>query len=493
MGTALHDARFPGLALESRPGLLQDEAETFRVTDDAQQAQLHTLARFPRENPNPVFRISKTGTIDYANDAGVPLLETIASGDYRDALARVRQTGEAEQIEILVDGRVFVLDVTPVADAEYLYLYGKDVTGQRDAEKKTRAWAKFPLENPSPVMRVGRSGVIEFANEATHDLLRRMSERYELRVPTDWLPVLHAAQESGKPGEIEVRVDDRWFRLTMTPLRDADYAYIYGTDVTERTRAEQDVIAARDAAETANWTKTTFLANMSHELRTPLNSILGYCQLLHEEADEAGDEAYLPDLDKIQSASQHLLGLISQVLDMSNIETGKMKVESETFDLAPVLDALNATSAPRAADNGNELELHVDSDVGRMHADRAKFRRILSNLVDNAIKFTTDGKIRLTAARERGDDGRDWLRFEVRDTGIGMNEAQLESLFEAFTQADGSATREFGGVGLGLAIARSFCEMMKGTINVESKEHEGTTFTVSLPAGLEKETENRKA
>ena len=445
------------------------------------ETQLRTLARFPRENPNPVFRISGSGTIDYANDAGLPLLETIASGDYRDALARVRRTGEPEAIEVLVDERVFRLDVTPIDGADYLYIYGKDVTGERDAEKKTRAMAKFPLENPNPVMRVGRTGVIEFANEPAHDLLYRLNPQYELRVPESWLLGLETVQHSAEPGEIEIPVDDRWYRLAITPIPNADYLYIYGQDVTERRRAERELMAARDGAEAANRTKNAFLATMSHELRTPLNAILGYCQLLHDEAADAGHEAYLPDLEKIEAASTHLLELISHVLDMSHLEAGEMELECELFDVAPLLESLKVAAASLTPKNGNRFELQCDTELGQMRTDPVRLRQILLHLLDNAFKFTHDGTIRLSARREVREGGDTWLHFEVSDTGIGMSPAQVATAFEPFRQVDESSSREAGGIGLGLAITRSLCETMHGSVSVTSGQGEGTTCVVSLP------------
>jgi signal transduction histidine kinase/CheY-like chemotaxis protein len=253
-------------------------------------------------------------------------------------------------------------------------------------------------------------------------------------------------------------------------------------DVTERRRAEEEVAKAKEAAETANKTKSLFLANMSHELRTPLNAIMGYSEMLQEEAIEQKMVGQFgADLEKINGAGKHLLALINDILDLSKIEAGKMELFLETFDLTTMIEEVASTIQPMVEKNANKLLIQGASDLGVMHADQIKVRQGLFNLLSNAVKFTHEGNITLEAGRQRVD-GHDWIVFRVTDTGIGLSAEEILKLFRDFTQADASTTRKFGGTGLGLALTRRFCHMMGGDVTVRSIPGEGSVFTIKLPA-----------
>jgi len=240
-----------------------------------------------------------------------------------------------------------------------------------------------------------------------------------------------------------------------------------------------ELLLARREAEAANSAKSQFLASMSHELRTPLNAIIGYSEMLAEEVEDRGDDALLGDLQKIHGAGKHLLSLINDVLDLSKIEAGKMDLVAESFPVREMLDQVLVTAGPLVARNRNALRLDGADDLGSMHTDLTRLRQVLLNLLSNAAKFTEDGTVTLRARREG-----ETLVFAVQDTGIGMTPEQVGRLFEAFTQAEATTARRFGGTGLGLTISRQFCRMMGGDVSVTSEPGRGSIFTARLPATL---------
>ena len=236
---------------------------------------------------------------------------------------------------------------------------------------------------------------------------------------------------------------------------------------------------AKEEADAANRSKSLFLANMSHELRTPLNAIIGYSELLVEEAQESGEEHLVPDLRKIHKAGKLLLRLINDVLDLSKIEAGKMQLDLEDVEIRSLLDDVVTTMRPLVDKKGNRFTIEA-GELGTMRTDVTKVRQLLFNLIGNAAKFTENGEIRLRARRVAGTSG-DWLTFDIEDTGIGMSPEQQRGLFQAFSQADVSTTRKYGGTGLGLVLTRRFAEMLGGEVTLRSALGVGTTFSIRLP------------
>jgi signal transduction histidine kinase len=245
--------------------------------------------------------------------------------------------------------------------------------------------------------------------------------------------------------------------------------------------ARVEAVRVRDDAEAANRAKSTFLANMSHELRTPLNSIIGYTEMIMDEARD--DEArrvreVVPDLKNVVLSARHLLGLIGGILDLSRIEAGRMDLVQEHFEIAAFIAELEQTITPQVRKRGNTLVATASEGAGSVTADRGKLKQVLLNLLGNACKFTTNGQIFLTATYNHEQS---LLLFEVRDDGIGIEPGKLAVIFEKFTQIDPSPTRRYEGAGLGLAITRELCAMMGATIDVTSKPGSGACFIVTLP------------
>ena len=246
---------------------------------------------------------------------------------------------------------------------------------------------------------------------------------------------------------------------------------------------------AREVAEAANLAKSRFLANMSHELRTPLNAIIGYSEMISEEVTDGDLEAELivDDLDKIRSAGNHLLHIISDVLDLSRIEAGKMTVDMVSFDLSALAREVCDALRPMIINRHNTIRAEIEDGL-MMRSDATKVRAILYNLLSNACKFTEDGELGVELCLLEGGDGEErasYVRLVVEDNGIGMSPEVQSRVFEAFVQADSSTTREYGGTGLGLALTRRLARMLGGSILLESEAGVGTRFTVELPLELD--------
>ena len=250
-------------------------------------------------------------------------------------------------------------------------------------------------------------------------------------------------------------------------------------DITDRQRAEQQLRRAKELAEESTALKSNFLANMSHEIRTPMNAIIGMSHLALKSGLSPRQHDYV---SKIQQAGQHLLGVINDILDFSKIEAGKLTVEKQPFVLDRMLESVSDVVGYKAGAKGLELVCDVGPDVPpNLVGDSLRLGQILINFANNAIKFTDAGEISIAVRLVEADASRALLRFEVRDTGIGLTPEQLGRLFQSFQQADTSTTRRYGGTGLGLAISKSLAELMGGEVGAHSEYGKGSTFWVTVP------------
>jgi signal transduction histidine kinase/CheY-like chemotaxis protein/HAMP domain-containing protein len=301
-----------------------------------------------------------------------------------------------------------------------------------------------------------------------NDLIMKAGYRARLLVP-----LVHSEQTVGalvvrrrEPGEFPKQTVD----LLQTFAAQSALAI-------QNARLFSELAAARDAADAANQTKSNFLANMSHELRTPLNAIIGYSEILQEDAVDKDDTGAIDDLQKIENAGRHLLGLINNILDLSKIEAGKMDVFVEPVDIRALVNEAVSIVKPLSDKSENIIEVVCPDNIGSFRSDQTKVKQCLLNLMSNANKFTNKGTLTLAVRRE--DTTR--VCFKVSDSGVGMTKEQLARLFQAFSQADASTTKRFGGTGLGLAITKHFCTMLGGDVTVESTPGKGSTFTIWLP------------
>lgn len=351
------------------------------------------------------------------------------------------------------------------------------------AEERPRVLAATPVYAGGSVVRVGpyqvrrRDGRIIFVDAVTHQVDFNGNPA-RIALVTDVTERLQSERSlSLYRSQLEQRVDERTAELSRANLQ-------LRLEVNERQRIAEELRAATAAAEAANDAKSNFLANTSHEIRTPLTSILGYADLLAERQLEPSDHDRYVDV--VRQNAQHLLALIDDLLDLSRAEMGKVRVILGEQSPREVAQQAIELLHPRAAEKEIALILRIDPETPQtIQTDGVRLRQILLNLLSNAIKFTTRGSVTLTlriAPQQEDEDGPPMLRFEVTDTGIGMAQEHLQSIFEPFYQVEQGNTRRFGGFGLGLAISQQLAHQMGGALSVKSTPGTGSTFSLDLPA-----------
>lgn len=349
------------------------------------------------------------------------------------------------------------------------------------AEEKNEVFARFVQENPNPVMRLDRNGVILNKNRASKELLKYWSKKKEEITNVKALNIIKLALKKRERQTLKVFYKTKTINLIFVPISGRDYINIYASDITELENAKRE-------AENANKAKDNFLSVMSHEIRTPLNAIIGITNILKAESSNEKQKMHLETLD---SSSQNLLKLVKDILDLEKIKAEKIALEKINFNLKKVLDNLYYAFLPESMEQGNKLILEIAEDVPTLLiGDPLKLNQILNNILSNAIKFTKKGNIKLSVTQKKTTKNSTLLYFRITDSGIGIPKDKQRIIFNAFEQAENSTTRKYGGTGLGLSITKQLLELQGGKIEVDSSPNIGTTFTAQIPFLLANKSEN---
>lgn len=430
-------------------------------------------------------------------------------------LEKVRETGEVITIEAPVvdlEGNElwFQATLAPLNDEdgqlEYFIVVSMSTTERklaedklRNTERKTRA----SLEN-SPVCTkiVDLDFNLQYMSRAGIEALNidDITEFYGMPYPLDFYPesfknsmtkCMEKAKETGEVITQEAPIVDLdgtelWYHSTVVPVNDddgqIDYLIVVSMETTDRKRAEKILLESKELAETANNAKSEFLANMSHEIRTPMNSIIGFTDIL---ADEDLTQQQHEYIKMVGDSGKHLLQVINDILDFSKIEAGMLEFESVDFPLHEKLNEIQAVFSIEAGEKGIEFKVDESNNIPSIIcSDPSRIYQCLVNLVNNAIKFTEKGHVHVNVSMEE-IESQAFIRFNVEDTGIGISKDRQDTIFESFTQEDGSTTRKYGGTGLGLTITKQLAELLGGELTLASEVGKGSVFSLLIPAGVD--------
>jgi signal transduction histidine kinase len=328
---------------------------------------------------------------------------------------------------------------------------------------------------PNAVLVTDAKGTVVLCNSQSEKMFKYSVDEFYLKNLDQLIASNMATRKDGSTFPIEISLK------ALPDLSNAgNYTCVVISDISERKRVEDAINAAKELAEDASRMKSSFLANMSHELRTPLSAIIGYSELLKEDAQELELHQFVSYSETIHSAGEYLLQLINGILDLSKIEAGKMDLYLEDIELAEMIHDVKNIVLPMMEKNKNQFVVECEFVSKSIHADVTKIKQILFNLLSNAAKFTQGGLITLNI-KNSVVEGKNCILFSVSDTGIGLTPKQMSKLFSDFAQADSETSKKYGGTGLGLSICRRFCQMMGGDVTVSSIIDEGSCFTAHLP------------
>lgn len=377
----------------------------------------------------------------------------------------------------LTDGRFLIWDYIPLRSQGQMVgrLWSvRDITEQMLSRKEKEILSRIPQEDPNPVMRIDHQGKVLYCNTPAEYLLHYWQREVGDYLPAFMVDLVEKSLSSQKSIMEKIMFGKRTFQVIIVPLIEHQSVNFYATDVTERIRAQDEALKARDVALSSSDAKSEFLAIMSHEIRTPLNAILGMLDVLQDTQLNPEQQEYVTTSEQ---AGERLMGLITNLLDFSRIEAGQVTLDAVPFRLASIVDKTLAVFMLRAREKGVLLEACVEQGMPEwFKGDELRLSQILFILVDNALKFTSAGQVLIDVSGEKLSETVSVLHFTVEDTGIGVPLDKQAGVFETFAQADSSTTRRFGGSGLGLSIARQLVALFDGQIGVRSAEGGGACF-----------------
>ncbi len=354
----------------------------------------------------------------------------------------------------------------------------QEIAEQKIREDQAQSMAIFPEENPNPVFRVSGEGKILYANSASNFILEKWETGVGRVVPEIFRRNLPGAFEFNKPIEVEEQVSDQYFSFVISRVKDKEYANVYAKKITERKKAEEASLHAKNEAEKANQAKSGFLAKMSHELRTPLNAILGFSQILEMNSENNLTPIQKENIGHILKAGNHLLDLINEVLDLAKVESGNINLNLQPVNIANLIAEMGNIFQPMANEYGIHLSILLDPSMNlTAHADKLRLKQILLNLVSNAIKYNRKGGSVSVACKALNSK---LLQVDFIDSGPGISIEDQNKLFEPFNRLENEHSH-VEGTGIGLTVTKELVELMGGSIGLTSQLGEGSHFYIKLP------------
>lgn len=457
------------------------------------------------KNSNPAFGSLTDYAIDYDS------LESLYTS-YEEFLGK--KSDKNFNVTIISEGNFLFCEIKIKKSDQYFVVFLSDISEKlqsemalittakklEDAEGELQLLSMVASKTSNLVVIMDSQFNVEWINDGfTYDFGYTLEE-VGGRNPAEFLSGKKSDQNAidelirGKKEGIGVKAElvgyhkdgtEKWIRVALNPVQDKNKKITHfvavGSDITKSKNDRIALIQAKEKAEEASRVKAQFLSVMSHEIRTPMNAVLGMSNLLMEEKLTNKQHEYL---DTLKFSSDQLLNLINDILDFSKIEAGKIELEEIEFDLFSLINGIKESYSFKAADKGIQLKTNWgDSVPHHMVGDPTRLGQILNNLMGNAVKFTEKGLVELVCTKESEDWDFIYLKFEVKDTGIGISDKYKDSIFEQFTQSDARVNRKYGGTGLGLAITKQLVELQNGTLAVESVEEQGSSFMVWLKFG----------